>query len=112
MNFDTELIKDKNGFERALRKIQASGITDEEDICEIMARDYGHLFRELTDAGLARMKEWAILRAMAEINRESIKNNGHPKIVSFRKDGVMYHAAYKSLAPEQIEEFKRTGIIL
>ena len=39
MNFDNELIKDKNGFDRAVRKIQASGITDEEDICEIIARD-------------------------------------------------------------------------
>ncbi len=112
MDFDNELIKDKNGFDRAVRKIQASGITDEEDICEIIARDYRHLFRELTDAELDRMRERVILRAIAEINCECIKNNGHPKIVSFRKDGVMYHAAYKSLAPEQIEEFKTTGIIL
>ena len=110
--FNNELIKNKNEFARAVRKIQASGITDDEDICEIIARDYRHLFRELTDAELDRMRERAILRAMAEINRESIEKNGHPKIVSFRKDGVMYHAAYKSLTPEQIEEFKTTGIIL
>ncbi len=112
MNFDNELIKDKNGFERAVRKIQASGITDDEDICEIITRDYRHLFREPTDAELDRVRERIVLRALAEINRESIKKNGHPKIVSFRKDGVMYHATYKSLTPGQIEEFKTTGIIL
>jgi len=112
MNFDNELIKDKNEFDRALRKIQASGITDDEDICEIITRDYRHLFREPTDAELDRMREKIVLRAIAEINRENIEKNGHPKIVSFRKAGVMYHAAYKSLTPEQIEEFKTTGIIL
>ena len=112
MNFNNEPIKDKNQFDRAIREIQASGFTDEEDICEIIARDYRHLFREPTEAELDRMKERAVLRAIAEINRENIEKNGHPKIVSFRKDGVMYHAAYKSLAPEQIEEFKATGIIL
>lgn len=67
---------------------------------------------ELTEAERSQIEERIILRATAEMNRESIERNGHPEAVSFRKDGVMHHAAYKSLTPEQIENFKAGGIIL
>jgi hypothetical protein len=67
---------------------------------------------ELTEAERSRIEERIILRAIAEMNRESIERNGHLEVVSFRKDGVMHHAAYKSLTPEQIENFKADGIIL
>jgi hypothetical protein len=67
---------------------------------------------ELTEAERSQIEERMILRATAEMNRESIQRNGRPEVVSFRKDGVMHHAAYKSLTPEQIENFKAGGIIL
>jgi hypothetical protein len=67
---------------------------------------------DLTEAERSRIEERMILRAIAEMNRESIERNGHLEVVSFRKDGVMHHAAYKSLTPEQIENFKAGGIIL
>jgi hypothetical protein len=113
---NNELIKDKNEFTRVVRKIQASGITDDEEISEIMLRDHRHLIREPTKAekekAVCEMKASLIEKVMADLNRESIKENGHPFVVCQRIDGVKQFKTYESLTQAEIAELKATGIIL
>jgi len=114
--FNNKLIKDKTEFARVVRKIQASGITDDEEISEIIMRDYRHLFRELTEIEKEKaaheMLTSQIERIVAEFNRESIEKNGHPAIVCQRIDGVKQFKRYDALTQAEIAELKTTGIIL
>ncbi len=116
MNFNNELIKDKNEFARVVRKIQASGITDDEEISEIIVRDYRHLFRELTESekekAAREMLTSQIDRIVAEFNRDSIKEKGHPAFVCQRIDGVKQFKRYDALTNEEISELKAFGVIL
>jgi hypothetical protein len=113
---NNELIKNKNEFARVVRKIQASGVTDNEEISEIIVRDYRHLFRELTETekekAAYKAKASLIERMIAEWNRESIEENGHPALVCQRIDGVKQFKSYDALSQAEIAELKATGIIL
>jgi hypothetical protein len=114
--FNYELIKNKNEFARVVRKIQASGITDDEEISEIIVRDYRHLFRELTEIerekAVDEMLTSQIESSMAKLNRESIAENGHPFAVCQRVDGVKQFKRYDALTNEEISELKAFGVIL
>ncbi|MBA4121492.1 MAG: hypothetical protein H0X72_03375 [Acidobacteria bacterium] len=116
MNFNNELIKDKNEFARVVRKIQASGITDDEEISEIIVRDYRHLFRELNELEKEKAAHQAetslIEKVVAESNRESIEEKGHPAFVCQRIDGVKQFRLYDALTQAEIAELKTNGIIL
>jgi hypothetical protein len=115
-NNELNNIKDMDEFAHVVRKIQASGIVDDEEISEIIRRDYRHLFRELTEAEkekvLNQAKDSIVERAFAEINRESIKENGHPAFVCLRIDGAKHFKAYDAFTQAEIAELKATGIIL
>ncbi len=109
-------ITDVKEFDRVVREIHASGITDFEEITEIITRDYRHLIREITEAEkeewLNRAKESLVEQAMAEINRESIKETGHLAFVFLRIDGVPGYKKYDAFSQAEIAELKATGIIL
>jgi hypothetical protein len=109
-----ENIPNEEEFIRVVRRLLATGISDDE-IGETIVRDYPHLV-ELTDEEIAQAhraaKEQIILTANAQLNRESIAENGHPFVVSERIDGVLWHRSYDSLDTEQIADYRRRGIIL
>ncbi len=99
-----------------ISKLTASGITDEEEQLEIIMRDYSHLLNQPTEAEIEAAKEemltQVIEKAMAGLNRESIKENGHPFAVCQRIDGVKHFKRYDALSNGEIDELRQQGLIL
>jgi hypothetical protein len=116
IEFNDGIVKDKKEFARVVRKIEASGITDDEEISEIIVRDYRHLFRELTEIEKEKaadeMLTSQIERVMADLNRESIKEKGHPFVVCRRVSGVKHFKRYDALTVQEIAELQASGVIL
>jgi hypothetical protein len=110
------IVKNKKLFDSVVRKIRASGVSDDEEITEILMRDHKYLFRELTEAE----KELAVRdtvtslieKTMAELNRESIIEKGHPFAVCQRIDGVKHFKRYDALTVQEIAELRAGGVIL
>ncbi len=100
-----------------LNKLSAHGITDEDEQLEIIMRDYSHLLSKPTETEIEEMKQEmliaAVEKAIAELNRESIKENGYPFAVCERKPGgVKRFKRYDALTAEEITDFRRRGVIL
>jgi hypothetical protein len=97
-------------------KLTASGITDEDEQIEIIVRDYSHLLRQPTaqeiEAAKREMLTQAVEKAIADLNRESIKENGHPFAVCQRIDGVKHFKRYDALSKGEITELRQQGLIL
>jgi hypothetical protein len=53
-----------------------------------------------------------IEKAMADLNRESIKEKGHPFAVCQRIDGVKHFKRYDALTVQEIAELQASGVIL
>ena len=97
-------------------KLTASGITDEDEQIEIIMRDYSHLLNQPTEAEIEAAKEemltQAVEKTIADLNRESIKENGHPFAVCQRIDGVKHFKRYDALSSVEIDELRQQGVIL
>jgi hypothetical protein len=116
IEFNDDIVKNKRLFASVVRKIRASGASDDEEVMEILVRDHQYLFRELTEAEkeLAvqdTMVSW-IEKTMAELNRESIREKGHPFAVCQRINGVKYFKRYDVLTVQEIAELRASGVIL
>ena len=107
---------DENKMRIIISKLTASGITDEEEQLEIIMRDYSHLLRQPTDAEIEAAKEemltQAVEKAVADLNRESIKENGQPFAVCQRIEGVKHFKRYDALSSGEITELRQQGVIL
>jgi intracellular sulfur oxidation DsrE/DsrF family protein len=97
-------------------KLTASGITDEDEQIEIIMRDYSHLLNQPTEAEIeaakGEMLTQAVEKAIADLNRESIKENGQPFAVCQRIDGVKHFKRYDALSNGEIAELRQQGVIL
>lgn len=106
---------DDNKVWKILNNLIASGITDEDEQVEILMRDYRHLIRQLTEQEKEQAKEeflhLAIEKTMADLNRESLKENGHPFAACYRVGGVKHYKKYDALSGEEIAELRQRGII-
>ncbi len=116
MTNENGLIKNIHKFNRVVREIESRGIRDDEEIIEIILNEHGYLFRELTERekeqAFDKCLESQIESSMAALNRESIKENGHPFAVCQRIDGVKQFKRYDALTSWEISELKASGVIL
>jgi preprotein translocase subunit SecD len=116
IEFNDDLIKNQRLFDSVLSKIRASGVTDEDEATEILMREHRYLFRELTDEekelAIQAAETSLVENAMADLNRESIKEKGHPFVVCQRIDGVKHFKRYDVLTAQEIAELQASGVIL
>ncbi len=116
IEFNDGVVKNEKVFNSVVRKIQASGVNDDEEVIEILIREHQYLFRALTEAEIKlavrdSLTSW-IEKAMADLNRESIKEKGHPFAVCQRIDGVKHFKRYDALTVQEIAELQASGVIL
>ncbi len=116
IEFNDDIVKDEKVFNIVLDKIRASGVTTEDEAVEILMRDYRFLFRELTEAEMklaARESLDSQIEAhIANMNRKSIKEKGHPYFVCQRINGVKHFKKYAALTAQEIAELQSGGVIL
>jgi hypothetical protein len=107
---------DEQKMKIILDKLTERGITDEDEQLEIIVRDYSHLLRQPTtqeiEAAKKEMLTQSVEKAIADLNRESIKENGHPFAVCQRIDGVKHFKRYDALSKGEIAELRQQGLIL
>jgi hypothetical protein len=53
-----------------------------------------------------------IEKAMADLNRESIREKGHPFAVCQRINGVKHFKRYDALTVQEIAELRASGVVL
>lgn len=110
------IIKNPKVFDSVVRKIQASGVDDDEEVVEILVRDHQYLFRELTAAenelAVQDLMSSLVEKTIADLNRESIREKGHPFAVCQRIDGVKHFKRYDALTVQEIAELRAGGVIL
>ena len=107
---------DENKLKIIINQLTKRGITDEDEQLEIIMRDYRHLLQQPTEAEIEAAKDEiihsTIERTLADLNRESIKEKGHPFAVCQRIDGVKYYKRYDALSDTEITELRAQGVIL
>jgi hypothetical protein len=114
--FNDDIVKNRMVFDGVVRKIWTSGVEDEEEIVEILQRDHHYLFRELTEAeekaAVEDSMDSLVNESIADLNRESIKEKGHPFVVCQWIDGVKYAKRYDALTVQEVGELRESGVIL
>ena len=107
---------DENKLKIIINQLTKRGITDEDEQLEIIMRDYRHLLQQPTEAEIEAAKDEIIRstieRTLADLNRESIKEKGHPFAVCQRIDGLKYYKRYDALSDTEITELRAQGVIL